>query len=72
MNNQKLDSVITYLRRYLQPNFYGTVSLRFDAGRVVLVNVQQAFKPETIQTLISQEETKPRSSCESTQLQAEV
>jgi hypothetical protein len=61
MSPEKLESILAYLRQLSQSTFYGTVSLRFDAGRIVLLNVQQAFKPETIHQL-SQEESKPRSS----------
>ena len=58
---EKLESISQYLRQLSESHFYGTISLRFDAGRIVLVNVQQALKPETIQQLTSLEETKPRS-----------
>lgn len=63
MSPEKLESILAYLRQLSQSTFYGTVSLRFDAGRIVLVNLQQALKPETIhQQLTSTEEPKPRSS----------
>ena len=61
MSSDRLDTIFAYLRKLSDATFYGTVSLRFDAGRLVLVNVQQALKPETIhQQLTSQEELKPR------------
>lgn len=61
MPTDKHQSVFAYLQDLTRSSFYGTVSIRYDAGRIVLLNIQQALKPETIQQLTSQEEIKPRS-----------
>ncbi len=54
-----LEGVHQYLSQLSATEFYGTVSLRFDKGRIVLVNVNQAIKPEHLQ--LSQVEPKPKS-----------
>jgi hypothetical protein len=61
MTSDRVQTILPYLSGLAKDAFYGTVALRFDAGRIVLVNVQQALKPETIYKLTSPEETKLRS-----------
>jgi hypothetical protein len=43
-----LKSTIEYFSELTETQFYGTVSVRFDRGRIVLLNVQQAIKPENL------------------------
>lgn len=57
---ESLMPLVRYLRQLEESAFYGTVSVRFDRGRIVLINVQQALKPETLNQLTSTEEPKPR------------
>ncbi len=54
------EPLINYLAKLYKEKFYGTISLRFDKGILVLLNIQQSLKPEAL--LTSTEETKPRRS----------
>jgi hypothetical protein len=62
MSPEHRQAVLNYISHLSESQFYGNLVLRFDKGRIVLLNVQQALKPENLPQLISQEESKPRSS----------
>lgn len=53
------DRLATYLRKLAAEGFYGNVSLKLDAGRVVLLSVQQSIKPENLPCAERSHEDKP-------------
>jgi hypothetical protein len=43
-----LKELVLYLGRLVQEKFYGTVELKFEAGRVVFVRVNRTLKLEDL------------------------
>ena len=43
-----MKDIVLYLSRLMQERFYGTVELKFEAGRVVVVKVNRTLKVEEL------------------------
>ncbi len=43
-----LKEVVLYLSRLARERFYGSVELKFEAGRVVVIRVNRTLKPEDL------------------------
>lgn len=43
-----LREVTAYLARLARERFFGTVELKFEAGRVVIIRVNRTFKAEDL------------------------
>jgi hypothetical protein len=56
-----LSPITKYLRRLASQEWYGIASLTYSRGRVILMNLNQSLKPETIQQLVTSTEESPRS-----------
>lgn len=41
-----LQDLVAYLSRLARERFYGSVEIKYEDGRVVLVKVNRTFKPE--------------------------
>jgi hypothetical protein len=44
-----LEDSLSYITQLSAKEFYGTVELRFEAGRIVLLVEHRSIKPETLQ-----------------------
>lgn len=57
-NIDSIDSVTDYIRELAKTHFHGSITITFAQGVVILAKVEQTFKSNKVQTVISNRDQK--------------